>query len=132
MKKTVIFLSKMATLVAFSVLMMAGFSSCTNDEPDSFLNKYTGSYSGTETYTAGGIAVSNPYTVVVTKSSERDKVVIMAEFMVPGRTESIPVEVSKEGSFVTSFASVVDGVSQTVVVSSGKFDGKKLNYSYYV
>ena len=132
MKKSVFFLSRLTAFVAISVLIMAGFTSCDKDEPDSYINNFIGSYSGTETYTVSGVPVTNQYTAVVTKSSEKNKVVINAEFMVSGRNESISVDVSKEGSFTTSFASVVDGVSQTVVVSSGKFTGSSLTYSYYV
>jgi len=118
--------------MAISVVMMAGITSCSKDEVD-FREKFVGSYSGNEQYTDGGIPVTSLYTALVSKSSESSsKVVISAEFMVAGRTESVAVEVSKEGSFFTSFASVVDGVSQTVQVSSGKFANGTLTYSYYV
>ena len=123
---------RLIVCMAISVVIMSGITSCSKDEAD-YREKFLGAYSGEERYTDGGIPVISPYTVTVTKSNESSgKVVISAEFMVVGRTENVAVDVSKDGSFFTSFASVVDGVSQTVQVSSGKFANGTLTYSYYV
>jgi len=123
---------KLFACVAMCVIMMAGINSCKKDEKD-YREDFVGSYTGTETFTKDGTVYTDPCTVVVTKSSEDNKVVINAEFMVAGRNESVSVEVSKDGSFSTSFPSTIGGVSQTVTISSGKFskDGK-LTYSYTV
>jgi len=117
--------------VAISFVIIAGISSCSKEED--YREVFVGSYSGTESYTDSGITVSSPYTAIVTKSSESPgKIVINAEFMVAGRNESVAVDISKDGSFNTTFPSVVDGVSQTVIVSTGKFANGTLKYSYFV
>ena len=122
---------KFIVSVAISFVMFSGIISCSKD--DDYRDVYVGSYSGTESYMDGGITVTSPYTAIVTKSSESsEKVVINAEFMVAGRTEAVAVSVDKTGSFNTTFPSIVDGVSQTVIVSTGKFANGKLSYSYYV
>jgi len=118
--------------LAICFVMMTGISSCSKDETD-YREVFTGSYSGTESFTHDGITVSSPYTAVVTKSAEASgKVVINAEFMVPGRNEAVAVDVARDGSFSTTFPSVVNGVSQTVIVSTGKFANGTLKYSYFV
>ena len=112
--------------------MVAMFFGCSKDDGD-YREEFTGSYSGNESYMDSGITVTSPYTAVVTKSSEASgKVVINAEFMVAGRTEAVAVDVAKDGSFNTTFPSIVDGVSQTVIVSTGKFANGTLKYSYFV
>ena len=123
---------KVFACLALSVIMMSGITSCSKDDGD-YRDVFVGSYSGNESYSDGTISHTSPYTAIVTKSSESPgKVVINAEFMVVGRTEAVAVDVSKEGTFSTSFASVVENVSQTVVVSTGKFANGKLTYSYWV
>lgn len=132
MTNSVFFLRKLATLVAISVVMAAGTTSCTESEPGDYRDAFTGTYTGSETWNNGGMSMANDHmTVTVSKSSvSADRIVISSTFYVDALIESFDAVVSKDGNFTGSFPATLYGVSNLVDVKNGRFSGTGLSYNY--
>lgn len=132
MTNSVCLLRKLATLMAVSVVMVAGSSSCTQNEPSDYRDAFTGTYTGMETWNNGGMTMSNDHlTVTVSKSSvSADRIVISSTFYVDALTESFDAVVSKDGNFTGSFPGTLYGASNLIDIKNGRFTGLSLSYNY--
>ena len=130
MKKTVSFLGRIAALMAISVVMFVGFSSCQKEESD-YRQTFAGTYTGNETWANQGIQQTQAITLnVVPSTVYADRIVITSTFYKWPLTEIFEAVVSKDGNFSGTFTSNIDGYSTIINVNNGRFVGNKLTYNY--
>ena len=76
MKKTVFFLGKFAALLAISVFIIAGLSSCEKNDKDP-RDVFIGTYNAEYSYVYQGTRYFDDYTLIITKSSTNDSDILM-------------------------------------------------------
>ena len=108
-------------------MLCLAFTSCKKDD---FRDDYVGTYFGKESWVNDGVSYSRDLTVDVTKSSVSDQKMILKAKFYTDATEVVDVEVGKDGTFSTSFATRIGSITETIFVSGGKFSGNSLKYSY--